>query len=477
MRLSIKNVKSNLKNYWQEIILSLGFIFYNLYFITASFLRYVNYYTGRFDLGNMDQTVWNTLHGNIFMLTDPNGTEQISRLAVHADFILIFLSPLYLVCEDPRMLLLVQTLILSIGGIFIYLISKNVLKNKTISLIFALCFFLNPAVQFTNLFDFHAVVLATTFLLGAFYFILIKKWWLVLVFLFLAGLTKEQVWAINAIFGLYLIFISKQKVIGIFVTIFSAIAFYSLFWIAIPAASAGDQHFALSFFANYGNTPGEVIKNIIFNPIQVIGDLTTENKITYIKQLLQPLGFTSLIGFPFLIFALPDLAINLLSDFGPMQRIWYQYTATITPFIFIASIYGVSFINRKVPKVKLNYLSILLLLFTLFSAYSYGPMFFSKDPNDSWYKKPLENKEIVNEYINKIPADINVAASNNLASHLSYRKGIFVVPSGIEKADLVLLMYPNPNDREKEIFESVKSNSDFKLDFNDQSFYVFKRVE
>ena len=112
-----------------ELILAILAISYFSYFTIASFLKYDNYYTGRFDLGNMAQTVWNTIHGNVFLLTDPNGTEEISRLAFHADFILILLSTFYLIWEDPRMLLLIQTLILSFGGVFVYLIAKNLFSQ------------------------------------------------------------------------------------------------------------------------------------------------------------------------------------------------------------------------------------------------------------------------------------------------------------------------------------------------------------
>ena len=119
---------------------------------------------------------------------------QFSEIEI--TLMLVLLSPFYLIWEDPRVLLLIQTIILSFGGIFVYLISKHLLSNKTISLVFAFCFYLNPAVNYTNLFDFHAVTLATTFFLSAFYFIFKSNYKLVVLFLILAGITKEQTWAI-----------------------------------------------------------------------------------------------------------------------------------------------------------------------------------------------------------------------------------------------------------------------------------------
>ena len=141
----------------QETILFLAIISYILYFAVVSFLRHSNFYTGRFDLGNMYQTVWNTLHGRFFQLTDPDGTNIISRLGIHADFILILLAPFYAIWSDPKMLLLIQTIVLAMGAIFIYGIGKDLFKNKNLSLVFSLAFLLNPSLNYTNLYDFHAL--------------------------------------------------------------------------------------------------------------------------------------------------------------------------------------------------------------------------------------------------------------------------------------------------------------------------------
>ena len=466
-----KKIKLN----WQETALCISAIVYAVYFSVASFLRYDNYYTGRFDLGNMTQTVWNSVHGNIFMLTDPNGTREISRLAFHADFILILLSPLYFLWEDPRMLLLIQTVVLSFGGVFVYLISKHVLKNKTLSLVLALCFFLNPAVNFTNLFDFHPVTLATTFLLAAFYFIFKSKYKFTLIFLILAGITKEQVWIINALIGLYLVFISKQKALGVFIFSLSSLIFYILIWIAIPK-NLGGEHFAVEFYSDYGSSPGEVIKNVFLHPIQSIQTLLLPDRIGYLKQLFLPVGYLSLFGLPFMIFASPDLGINLLSDFPPMHQIYYQYSSTVTPFIFLSTIFAIKFIKSRIPEIPYIAFAIVIFLFTLVSAYTFGPLPFAKKPNINMFTKPLAIRNEVDEYINMLPDSESVSATNNLGSHLSHRRNIYVVPLGIGKADRVMFLMRNSNDKEKQILMEIEMDKRYYLIRQIENFYVFKKM-
>ena len=49
-------------------------------FGSLSILRHRAFNTGRYDLGNMVQTVWNTAHGHFLQMTSGDG-GQISRLA------------------------------------------------------------------------------------------------------------------------------------------------------------------------------------------------------------------------------------------------------------------------------------------------------------------------------------------------------------------------------------------------------------
>lgn len=471
-----ENYIQKIKKYYIEIILGVFFLLYNLYFTLATFLKYENFYMGRFDLGNMTQTVWNTYHGNIFMLTNPNGTEEVSRLAFHADFILILLAPFYLFWDDPRTLLFIQTFILSIGGIFVYLISKEILKNKILSLVLALAFFISPAVNYTNLYDFHAVTLATTFFLGAFYFITQKKYYVTIIFLILAGITKEQIWAINAVFGLYLIFLCKQKISGLILTIFSILTFVILFWVLIPA-SLGSQHFAVEFYGEFGSSPFEIIKNIILNPLKTIQTLLLPDRIEYVKQLFMPLGYLSFLAFPFLIFAGPDLMINLLSGSPQMHQIYYQYSAGITPFIFISAIFGIKLLLKYIPNTSFKILTLIILIMSIYSAYSYGPLPYAKKAQTVMFENKRPEKNEINKYFKTINENEKISASNNLGSQLSHRRDIYVIPIGINLSSQVLLLINDSSTQKEKLFlTEIQNNNNFKLEKKINDFYVFKRI-
>lgn len=433
-------------------------LIYLIYFTLASFLRYDNFYTGRFDLGNMDQAVWNTIHGRIFQITDPNGTNIISRLAFHADFILILISPLYLFWADPKALLFLQTIVLSFGAIFVYLISKELLKSKNLSLIFSFAYLINPSINYANLYDFHPVTLGTTLLLALFYFFLKKKYVFFLIVAILAGLTKEHVWAIISLFGIAVILrilkeasFSYKKIVkqlptllfAFLITVFSMLFFYLLIWKVIPDFRGGN-HFALSYYSDFGNSASSVTLNILFSPIKTLYIVLRSANINYLFDLFFPLGFLSFFSPLLLLLALPDFVINLLSNNAQLHEIYYQYTSTITPFVFIAAIAGASVIRKKFVFISEKVLILYLISTALLSAYFFGPLPLAKSPDISMFTKQLSNKADINDFLESIPTKYSVAATNNLGSHLSRRQKIYTIPVGIDKADVVLFLLNDP---------------------------------
>lgn len=442
-----------------ELFLIFSVSIYILYFTVASFLRYDNFFTGRFDLGNMDQAVWNSIHARFFQITDPNGTNIISRLAFHADFILVLISPLYLIWSNPKMLLLLQSVTLGFGAIFVYLISKEIIKEKKFSLLFSVIYLLNPALQYANLYDFHPVTLGTTLLLAAFYYFLKRKYFLLIIFAVLAGLTKEHVWAIISIFGLAITLrvfwenkflfrrLNRKQIgeiiFGLSITLISVLTFYYLIWHAIPIASGG-QHFALSYYSDFGNTTSNVAKNILLSPLKIISTALQPPKLIYLFQLLFPLGFLSLLNPMILVFTIPDLTVNLLSNNAQLHQIFYQYTSTVTPFIFISSIYTIGLIIKRFPKLNQNLIIFYLLLTTLTSAYALGPLPGALKPNLDMFNKQLSNSKTVENFITTIPTRYSIAATNNIGSHLSRRQKIFTIPVGIDQADVVLFLLNDP---------------------------------
>jgi uncharacterized membrane protein/uncharacterized membrane protein YbhN (UPF0104 family) len=471
--LIFKNLKESSKilkiNPYVTILISIA-IAYFIYFNFYTFARHDDFLSGRFDLGNMVQTVWNTAHGSFFSLTDPDGTKQISRLADHADFIMVIFAPLFYIWNSPKVLLFIQTFVLSFGGIFVYLISQKVIKKEKISLLLAVSFYLNFWVQEQNIFDFHAVALATTFLLAAYYFLIRKRYFYFAIFLILSVLTKENVYLVAAIFGLFFIFKLKKRLTGILLFLVSLFSFYFLVAKAIPAAR-GSHHFALDYYSYLGNSLIQIVGNAISKPWIIFQHLVNFSTVIYLFQTLIPTGFLSIFAPLFLIFTIPDILINLLSKDPNLHSYQYHYGAVIVPFIYISAIYGISFIFKKIKIKNISKIIFYYLIFaTLISIYFFSPLPGTKNEDIEIYN--TNDYSQIYTYLSVIPKDATVAASNRIAAHLSLRKVIYVLPNGMENSDFIVFY------KEKENLISNINPSHYKLILQDpkNGFYLFKKI-
>jgi len=260
-----------------EILLTLFIVAYSVYFSLLTINRYEKLYAHYFDLGIMHQSVYNTYQSiktadfsRFLEMTNPHtSAAQIKRMSIHNDMLLALLAPFYFIHEGPETILVIQTIVVAIGALYVFLIAKKVLKDlpysEWLALVLSISYLLYSPLQKANKFEFHAVTLATTFLLAAFYYWREKQYKASLVSVGLSLITKEQVGMTTALFGGYILVeqfkhIKLTKLISHFTdklktdknVRFALITIaVSIFWILlsmfviIPMAR-GDEHFALN---------------------------------------------------------------------------------------------------------------------------------------------------------------------------------------------------------------------------------------
>lgn len=437
---NLSKIPKIISSEYTRFIVFLFSVSYTLLFSYLSIIKHANFYSGRFDLGNMSQTVWNTAHGNFFMLTNPDGVTQISRLGVHSDFILVLFAPLYLLFPSPNVLLIFQSAVIGMGGFFLYLIARELLKNPKIAAVFSVSYFLNFWIHYQNLFDFHAVSLATGFLMASFYFLLKNKMLPFFIFTILAMLTKENVFLVTFLLGLY-IFKKKKKTTGSAIAVVSLLFFAFLALFAIPNAR-GTEHFALSYYSYLGNSALDILKNFFIKPEIITGQLFSVEILNYFHMLLAPTGYLSLLSPLYMVFSLPDITIYLLSSNQNLRQQYYHYGALIIPFIYISSIYSVKKLISKFKKLPAtSFIFYYLLATSVISCYFYSPLPGMKNASYNIFKN--DDSEKIKKYLDIIPPNASVSSSNSVGAHLSHRSWIFVVPHGMDRADYIVLYNEN----------------------------------
>ncbi len=495
------------KRFWQHkygMVLSLCIGIYILYFSYVSILRYNTLYASYYDLGIMNQTVYNTYVGlkdrdlsRVLEQTNPEGPNQVKRMAIHNDMLLAFLAPFYFIHSGPETLLVIQSIVLGLGAFVIFKIAEFVFSKSELSgflgLMFGIAYLLYPAMERANLFDFHAVTLATTLLLCMFYFWLTGKNRLSFLMFLLALLSKEEVALTTFIFGLFVIYrIWKKKTKTPYVfpwlIIATSVSWFIISMKLIIPFYRGGKHFALNYYGDFGDSPIGIILGIFKHPYSLAKYIFQPSTFAYVLNLLGPLFLLSLLSPLVLFIAVPEFAINLLSNNYNLRTVIYHYTSVIQPFVFISAIFGMYYLySLQIARRPFGFLSnvrvlgITLLCSSLLFAYTVGPLPLAKEQYIHPFKYPQAAAKEVAIWAKTLYEDnIKISATGQVAPHFSSRRYLYVFDKRYELADYVVIRpteiynYPEKNTLIP-IYKKLLKDKNFSLIYNSKTLQVFKK--
>ncbi len=464
---------------------------YIAFFGSLTVQKHNAFQTTAFDLGNVDQAVWNTRHGHLLAMTNIEGLTN--RLGTHVEPILLPISLLYFVWSDPRALLLLQTVVIALGAWPVYLLARRAadvsrltfdasrltfdasrltfdasrltfdasrLTFDILPLTFATAYLLFPALQSANLFDFHAVSLAPTLFLWAFYCLETERWgWYTL----LAVLTmscKEDMPLLVMMLGLYALIVRRRWRAGLATVIGAGVWFLGAVGWIMPHFDTQEVSPFASRYAYLGDGPLAMAITLVTRPGIVLDQLRTAGALIYLRDLLAPLGFLSLLAPQVLILAAPTLATNLLSTDGFMHQLeGFHYGVTLAPIVVVSAAYGTAWLTRRLARVRPLplLLAALVLAATLLyhRAHGYTPL--AARFAGSW-PQVTDHHRLGEEIAGRIPTEASLAALPYLNPHASQRRQLFVIdrvenglPAPLHQADYVWLDVTNswplhPND-------------------------------
>ncbi|MBP7966784.1 DUF2079 domain-containing protein [Candidatus Woesebacteria bacterium] len=508
------------------LLLGIAIIVYAIYFSFFTIMRNEKMYAHYFDLGIMHQTVHNTYmslrtgdFSRILELTDPHDTDrQVKRMSVHNDILLAFLAPFYFIHDGPETLLVVQALGVAMGALFIFLIAEKILRfyneqpNATfdwirrsmadkagwMGLALGLSYLLYSPLQKAVTFEFHAVTLAPTLLLGMYYFWVIKKYIWSFLFAVFAIFSKEQVGLVTGFFAFYTLMcmlslipssihevpskIVKKLLHDKAQTIYALLlGTFSLIWVVfslkvIIPGFRGGEHFGSDYYSYISGAPLSIFP-VVFRMESFL----------YIHQLLSPLGYLSIFAPLQLLIALPEWGVVLLSANGNMRNIYFHYHAVIDAFIFIAAIYGVNNIANWWKKLTGKNVSFALLLIyilipAVIASYTTSTLpWAQKADSFPWSPIPamVDDMRYWREYLQN--DSIKVSSTGHLAPHFTSRRYFYDFSWKYTKADYVLIdthevQYGFLKKQTIPAYAQLKGDKRYVKIYNKDGLEVYKRV-
>lgn len=315
-------------------------------------VRYQAYRAQAFDLGNMDQAVWNALHGHPFRFTnvglDWHGPP--TRLGVHVEPILLLIAPFYLLHSGPETLLILQTVALALGAIPLFLLClRRLPEAPLVGVAFVAAYLLAPELLGEALWDFHAVALATPLLLLALWALDARRYSWFVVAGVLAALTKEDVALALIPLGVYLAIWRGKPRLGWGVVALSLAWVGVCFGIILPHFSGGAAG-GNNFWYRYswlGASPGAAAVNVLTHPwLPFVGVLGDAAKRDFLAELLRTGGGLGIVAPVAWICGLPELAVNVLSTHEEQYSGFFQYNAVTLVFLMGAAVYGTEALYR-----------------------------------------------------------------------------------------------------------------------------------
>jgi uncharacterized membrane protein len=444
------------------------------------------FWTGRFDVGNLTQAVWSTAHGDFLEVTGLTG-RQFSRLGAHFDPIVAAFAPLWWVWPDPSLLLITQAAAVATGAIPVYLLARRHLESDWAAAGFGLAYLLHPATQWLVLDDFHPVALATPLLLWAFWFLDSDRLIPFAIVAVAACLTKEQIGLVVAAMGVWYAVRPGRRRVGLTIAVIGTVVSVVAVAVVVPHFAPGGGSPFAGRYESVGGSPGGMVETAVTDPAAILGAATDGRDLAYLADLLLPLLCLPLLA-PLAAFtALPELALNLLSDTRTQTSIHFHYTAGAIPGLMVAAVFGAARLRRRYAWARRPE-GRAIVVSTLVAGILLGPL-------PIWAHVPFgsdlaarehvvgDHADIAERALRLVPGDAAVSATNTLGAHLSERTRIFSFPV-LREAQWVVVDKTRPSfgDQadEPEAFAAalvrIEASGRFERVFDEDGILVFRRI-
>jgi len=367
-----------------HFVLFMMALVYVIVISSIAIMNHYSFYTNAWDLGIYAQALYSTLnHGKLlYYSVEAIGNPSRSLFGIHFTPFLLFLVPLYALHQSPITLLILRPIAISIGLIpFYWIMRESKIANRGFVILLAAIYLIYPP-MLVPISNFDVLSFLPALFLFALHYLRKGSYLRAYVFIILALMINEFVSLIVAAIAIYTLLVNWREILNGLKNkkinrnmIFSMLLLSTgiLWFILACAVIAHFNPVALKTkweWGDLGSSPGEIIFNVLTNPIKVLNALFNDGqrKFFYIAALLGPLAFTSLLEPLALVMAIPWLAASLLSINPLYYSIETQYPAFVSPFIFLSAIDGIKRLmdlNANVAKRVAAMMSMVLLASTL----------------------------------------------------------------------------------------------------------------
>ena len=321
-------------------------------------MKYMAMDASVFDLGVSSQLLYSVFH------------ESLSYNLMHITFnklIYLPLSVVYLVYPHPQTVLVLQAFIVSAGAYPVYLIAKLKTGESRTAFVIAITYLLFYPLYGPLWFDFHFMALFPTPFLFSFYFYMKGERRKSIAFAIIASITDLLSPVIIGLFGLYALIKdrkenSEKKInmhgTGFLIVISSIIIF-----------TAANIYIGPGYAVSFAN-------NSVFSSTFAFTHTSKAYEASYFFWIMLPVLFICILAPDLLFLIIPFAALALANSYFPyVDTMFYQYTALVAAQIFIAFIFGIERLGKRLGKhgISAKRMAAAILVLNIFLALLFTP--------------------------------------------------------------------------------------------------------
>ena len=262
------------------------------YYATWSLLLHRSYHSNGWDLGLIDQVIWNTAHGRWFEYSFRN----ISYVGDHWQPILLLLVPLKWVSNGPESLLVAQAALLGAAALPLYFASRRLIGNEAGAWATVAAYCLGLGVTQAVAFDFHTEAFVPLLVFTSLWALATERhrWFIASALAILlfkedgALVTVSCAWVAAFAFG--------RRRSAVFL-VGTAVAYGAIVnvWL-IPHFRGNDLNPLAERYGYLGGSIAEIASTIVTRPDLVIDQLSNAGTIAAVFWLLSGLAFLPLMA-------------------------------------------------------------------------------------------------------------------------------------------------------------------------------------
>jgi uncharacterized membrane protein len=459
------------------LLVGAAVVYYVLLISHYTLITHVRMETATPDLGEYDNQFFNSLHGHPFRLPASEGDlTDWSALKFHADFVIYFLLPFYALHPGPETLLVMQTALVALTAIPIYLFAARRLP-RWMAAVLAIAFLLLPVVERPNFYDFHAVPIGMFFMawtVDAVDRILHSdrpaRWTYALLWssFVLALASREDIAFGMIVISAFLLFYGKRprliaSMLGASAAYFVLIKFVIMPRIGLSWYDTIYEDIKAPGFKGYG----AVVVTLLTNPVYVLRTMVTQPKLLYLCHMTVPLLFLWVRRPYLLVAAVPSVFFTLMvTNRPPMFQSSFQYAFGWFPYIVTASALSLHGMRSLPGGAVRQTAAALALAFTASGAgFQYGVLLGGDSIIGGFSEKklvvsPSERKryEQLEAITKQIPPDASVTATSSEGPHVSTRLELYNLGWALpETSDYILFQNTLGGEPAKRVIGALES--------------------